>query len=449
MKNKYKTYLDLLQAKNKTYLDKIHNLLHPLRYPVRLPHTEIEYSIRELFSSRSVYKFFLEICFLLKNIFVIIMMLFYFPLSFFGMLINYKFLRIKLYQIGDYQYLDIIIREYYLKNKKHKFVIYTNNFVPNKPLLDLFKKHVILIDNIFLKFFLLPFYYLPFISDGVRRFDSSLNKTLSRVWNNSVDKGFPFLKYEVSKEKEKIFLDKIGLKENEKFCLLNVRTPYFCDSDPSLSLRNADIQTYYKAIDYIIEKGFTVVRGGVYEKDERIKHKTNKYIDYGLSEHRSYELDCYLLSNCTFVMGTNSGLSVMGQSFNKTWVYSNANSPHMCLGLNSNDICIFKKIFRDNEEINFEDYFEYPYDRKDVNNRIAKQLNLKWVDNTSEEILDLVSEFFSQKDQKKFDSLQKYSKSLLIKDKHFVWGCRGNYALSFLNKRKFKKSFYKESKKNV
>jgi putative glycosyltransferase (TIGR04372 family) len=443
MVSKFKTFQEIeisKKTKLKNIQDKIHNLFHTLRDPTKLPHQEIAYSLKKIVNIRTMYYFLLELLFLIKNTVLIFGIFLYSPLIIFIPLFKVKFLRIKLFQIGDLQYLDIIIREYFLKNKNYKFIIYSNDYVPNKPLLNLFKNHIMPFENIFLKMIFLPFFYLPFVSDDVARFDSGLNKTLSKVWNNSVKKNYPFLKYEMNKSKEEALLHNLGIKKNQKFCLLHVRTPFFCDNIPDRSLRNAKIDTYIDSIKYIIDQGYIIIRAGIYEENEKLENKINGYIDYGLSSYKSSENDCFLLSKCEFVMGTNSGLSVMGQSFNKTWVYSNANSPHMCLGLNQNDLCIFKKVFKDNREIYFDEYFKPPLGRADMNHKVAEEYNLKFQDNTSSEILDLTKEYFSNLRGKtdSSDKIQQYCKNFLKEDIHFVWGCKGKYATSFLEKRQYR-----------
>lgn len=443
MVSKFKTFQEIeisKKTKLKKTQDKIHNLFHTLRHPTKLPHQEIAYSLKKIVNIRTVNNFLLELLFLIKNILLIFGIILYLPFIIFISLFKVKFLRIKLFQIGDLQYLDIIIREYFLKNKNYKFIIYLNDYVPNKPLLNLFKNHIIPFENIFLKMIFLPFFYLPFVSDDVVRFDSGLNKSLSKIWNNSVKKNFPFLKYEMDKIKEDELLHNLNIKKNQKFCLLHVRTPFFCDTDPDKSLRNAKIESYVESIKYLIDQGYLIIRAGAYEENEKLENKINGYIDYGLSSYKSPENDCYLLSKCDFLMGTNSGFSVMSQLFNKPWLYSNANSPHLCLGSNEKDLCIFKKVYRNGHEIFFDEYFNSPLDRADMNYKIAQHFKLEFKDNTNDEILDLAKEYISSLRNKNnsLDEIQKYCKSFLEENVHFVWGQKGNYAKFFLEKRRYR-----------
>ena len=70
--------------------------------------------------------------------------------------------------------------------------------------------------------------------------------------------------------------------------------------------RNADINSYERAIRQIIEAGGHVFRMGS-KPGVELKFRHDRLIDYG-AHHRTDFLDVYLLAHCRFVMGTNSGV---------------------------------------------------------------------------------------------------------------------------------------------
>lgn len=85
--------------------------------------------------------------------------------------------------------------------------------------------------------------------------------------------------------------------------------------------RNADIDTFVRAVKYIVRKGGYVVRmGHVVEKPLSFKHE--KVIDYAVSG-RSEFMDVYLTAKCRFFLGTSSGIMNLANIFNVPCVYVN------------------------------------------------------------------------------------------------------------------------------
>ena len=72
--------------------------------------------------------------------------------------------------------------------------------------------------------------------------------------------------------------------------------------------RDADIDTYIKGINYLIEKGYFVIRvGRVVEKAVSFSHKM--FFDYAASSYKSDLMDLFLLRYCEFLVGTASGVA--------------------------------------------------------------------------------------------------------------------------------------------
>lgn len=78
--------------------------------------------------------------------------------------------------------------------------------------------------------------------------------------------------------------------------------------------RNADIETYNKAIKYIIDKGGFVIRlGSVVEN--KLKYKHERLIDYPYSEYRSDFMDIFLSAHCKYYLGSLSGCAEIVKIF--------------------------------------------------------------------------------------------------------------------------------------
>jgi putative glycosyltransferase (TIGR04372 family) len=81
--------------------------------------------------------------------------------------------------------------------------------------------------------------------------------------------------------------------------------------------RNPHIGTYRKAVESLLDKGYTVVRTGrIIGEQLHIEHP--KYIEYGGSDHRTDLLDLFLYSNCLFALhGGSSGIDQLASTFSK------------------------------------------------------------------------------------------------------------------------------------
>lgn len=110
-------------------------------------------------------------------------------------------------------------------------------------------------------------------------------------------------------------LESLGVPRKAWFVCLHVREPGFHRAwhEKHPGTRNADVLTYLKAIQQIIDNGGWVVRMG----DSTMKPMPERkgLIDYAHSPVKCQEMDVFLCAKARFFIGTNSGLGLVPPIF--------------------------------------------------------------------------------------------------------------------------------------
>ena len=186
--------------------------------------------------------------------------------------------------------------------------------------------------------------------------------------------------------------------------------------DDITEFRNSDINTYIPTIQYITKLGGIVVRMG----DETMTPMPQLLglIDYATSDSKSDENDFILMSHCSFFIGSNSGANWIAIVQQRRILAVNVVPMAVAKIWTSRDLAVPKLHRRksDDSEVFFNEIFEG--DMADF------QMSYKYenagvyvVDNTDDEILNAVMEFYgmvidgkefsaSERDlQKRFDAL--------------------------------------------
>jgi len=190
-------------------------------------------------------------------------------------------------------------------------------------------------------------------------------------------------------------LNTIGLNEGGWFVSLHVRESGFHSEwhKKHPGTRNANIDTYLKAINKIISLGGQVIRLG----DNSMKKlpKIDGLIDYAHSPVKSEMLDIYLCCECKFLIGTNSGISLIPAIFNKKSLLTNWSPIGILNGYNE-DLFIPKKIInkKNNKYLTIREIYENKIDQIQFDNQY-KDLNCEYEDNTDKEIYEAVLDMFN------------------------------------------------------
>ncbi len=199
--------------------------------------------------------------------------------------------------------------------------------------------------------------------------------------------------------------------------------------------RNSDINNYLEAVHYITGQGGHALRMGIKVEKNLPPSKNDKIIDYS-SLHRTDFGDIYLPAKCKFFLGDGCGINQVAQIFNTPVAWANVNFIKYP-PFNSQDMFILKKIwsFQKNRFLTFKEIinseiFDYLGSEK------YREAKLKLVENSPEEILDLVVEMNQRLDgtwktTEEDEMLQHKYKSLFPKGCH-CYGFPSRIGSSFL-----------------
>ena len=87
-------------------------------------------------------------------------------------------------------------------------------------------------------------------------------------------------------------LKNLSINKKDKIVCLHVRDGNFRKDHNRKSYRNSNINNCIKAIKYLIDKGFWVIRIGD-APTKKVKFKNNKFIDYPFSKIKSKPMDLF------------------------------------------------------------------------------------------------------------------------------------------------------------
>ena len=247
-------------------------------------------------------------------------------------------------------------------------------------------------------------------------------------------------------------LEKIGVTKNDKIVCLSTRDDEYMkknllskyNPEHKYKFRNSDVQSYKLASNELTKLGYKVVRVGK-DTEKKINFENDKIIDYSKSNIKSDFMDIYLAHRCAFAFGDSSGWSTAAMSFRKYFAFANwvpFNNLHY---YSKKFTFIFKYYFDEilNRKLSINEIFIrkiYLLDAKDLKNN-----KIKIIDNSPEDILNLVLEVESKYDGK-FNYDQEYNfvnqkfinflieNSFLQKDLNNTFAlrstCERNYLLS-------------------
>ena len=231
---------------------------------------------------------------------------------------------------------------------------------------------------------------------------------------NFSNSSFKFSEQEISKGKE--LLKKFGLNENDKWVCIHNRDNKFLSGNKINfsyhSYRDFSVQSMKDAAEYFAKNNYFVFRMGK-EQTEKLKplNYKNKIIDYAFSNKRSDFLDIFLLSNCDFYFGGDSGVKSVvlsffrpcyGVNWSPMFLYS---EPGFFMNFN-NDLhpwlFIFKRIksISKNKKLTLQEILKnrilYTY-----NSELYKKNDLVFIENSISDINNLAEEIIIEKNKKR------------------------------------------------
>ncbi len=367
---------------------------------------------------------------------------FYLTPAIFIYLLGYRFFLVDLHQIGIASFLDWHIRKKLLSNIcTKKIIVFRAKHYPlaNDFLLDKYNSYVTFLSGFFLRMICLPLTYFPFLIENFFEYDISFNKTsdAKKIFNdfNKTHNEKTLIKFSLQEKLsyKKIIKNKLNI-EPYRYVTLHVRSSFF-NNERHESSRNANIETYFLSIKYLVSLGLKVVLVGD-NNSQYIKYLEDffkdNFVNYSNSKYRSKELDIFLLSECFFHIGTNSGLSYFSSFQGRPALYVNMYYADASLGFLEHDLTIFKKYSKNGEMIPLKDYFSEPYRRLYYRHEI-QSLGIVLVDNSEDEIFQATKEIYSNmiRGEIKVSKIQRNVKSMISCDS-FSYHSVSNFSNYFL-----------------
>ena len=186
------------------------------------------------------------------------------------------------------------------------------------------------------------------------------------------------------------FVEQIGGDSEKNFVTIHIRQNL---KDKSTYGRNANIQTYKKAIEYLTLSGFNVFRIGENSQDADLD--IPNYFDLTKLARHSNIFDTYFLGSCNFMIGTTSGPLNVPHTFGKPTLATN--TPDIARFINlPQSLVLPKKVEYGGRILSLIEMLEMGAGHVDGYLENFGNGKMKWVDNTSQEILNATLEMINQ-----------------------------------------------------
>lgn len=328
---------------------------------------------------------------------------FFLPILFFLIIFNLlskkkiKICRLRVDRIGHLTGNTESIYFYIKENKFNHIYIFTyDGYVCNRYLLYLIKKKINVIKFFYPISLLAQYLKIKSIDDINEFYDNKSHwkyinkypKPFIEIPNKDIAEGENYLK-------------KFNLGSNSKFVCLYVRDSAYLtkviNSEEDWTYHNsrdADIKTYIKSVEYLIDKGYNVFRIGSHVLEKLVINDT-KFFDYSCSNDRTDFLDLFLIFKCEFMILAGGGLAQVAEIFRKPVLDTNVMPISDTRSLHKN-LFLTKKIY----DLNKNKLLSY----SEINNRKLSHIqdvsffndnNLKVIDNSEDEIYLATVEFLN------------------------------------------------------
>ena len=223
-------------------------------------------------------------------------------------------------------------------------------------------------------------------------------------WNRQYQDYVPPRLNKANLLKAERFRTQMGIPLSDWFVCLHVREGGYHNDFSSQEIRNASIQNYTEGINAINDAGGWVVRIGDSTMSPIVKKE--RVIDYPHTRFKSELMDIYLVSECRFYVGTNSGPADVATLFKKPTILVNASDWGNCFPVRKGDLFIPKRIF------------SHPLNRYLSITEIVEKTHLSsgyklvpddcvMVENTPQEIRDIIDEYLTKSGNFNYSDLQK------------------------------------------
>jgi putative glycosyltransferase (TIGR04372 family) len=278
---------------------------------------------------------------------------------------------------------------------KHFFVLAPYNKVANLCLLDYWRKHVTVVSDPALCWALNLMSRGPLMRHDIQNYVLAIGRAaeyyaVAAEWGERP--ALLHLRAEHQARGEK-FLAEIGVPTGAWFVCVHDRDFGYSNEDDSVhSYRNTKVENLLPAIREIVARGGWCFRMG--EPSTKPLTAMVGVIDYAHHALRSAELDIFLCASCRFFLGNTSGLFLVSSVFGIPSALTNQ-TPFAVTGFRPGDLSIPKLIKRrgNAEFMTSVEILSSPISNFRMN-RFYSDSQLELIENSADEILDLVLDIF-------------------------------------------------------
>ncbi len=189
----------------------------------------------------------------------------------------------------------------------------------------------------------------------------------------------------------------VGIKD-KRFVCLHVRDNTYHKDVGRKEYRNSNINNYIELINLLISKDYYVLRMGD-SPTPKLNFTNKKFIDYPYSDIKSELMDLFLIKECNFFVGTQSGIMDTAHMFKKPLLLTNICELFSSFPRKKNDRGIFKKIIdkKNGKIINIKDFakLNINYHNPEVE---IKDINFE--ENSDEELYAAMQEYLNLIEEK-------------------------------------------------
>jgi putative glycosyltransferase (TIGR04372 family) len=218
---------------------------------------------------------------------------------------------------------------------------------------------------------------------------------------NLVGRVGPQITFTAQEEKTGMdFLQKMGMSKDAKFVCVQVRddahdaklNPVGLPSGYN-DFRNSDINDYVPAFEFLVEKGYWVIRMGKLTRN-RLQTGNTRILDYSNSGERTEFLDIWLCFNCTFMITTGSGIDAVAAVGRKPLVFVNFLAYLDIAYMYRNSLVVFKHLYdaKSGRRLSLAEIVQRESETHYKSSDFYGSRGIAWQSNTSVEIKDAVEE---------------------------------------------------------
>lgn len=271
----------------------------------------------------------------------------------------------------------------------------------NPALLDLWARHLVLVEHPVLRWLLRPLTFFPSITldlgQSVAMVQGSTDyPSVLERWGGRA----PLVSLSQEMERSGMAaLEDLGLPKDAWYVAVHAREGGYSPKDEYIhGHRNSAIDAVVLAAEEIARRGGWCIRMG--DASMSPMPPTPNVIDYATSRFKSDWMDVFLCANTRFFLGNTSGLCLVSALFQVPSVLVNMIPIGACFGMGPDDISIPKTILDENgtrlsfAEIMGSEIADYRM------HELYEQRGLSVVENTPEEVRDVTIEMLDRLDGK-------------------------------------------------